>query len=99
MPATITRPALTLDSAQLERLLTSMHEAVNDDAIAATVQHRLRYLQRNGFPNDRAGRGKRATYDLADIVRVLQQAPWTGEFDPLEGFVLHEAASGTAAAA
>jgi len=34
-----------------------------------------------------------------DTVRVLQQAPWTGEFDPLEGFVLHEAASGTAAAA
>jgi len=34
-----------------------------------------------------------------DTVCVLQQAPWTGEFDPLEGFVLHEAASDTAATA
>ncbi len=34
-----------------------------------------------------------------DTVRVLQQAPWTGEFDPLEGFVLHEAASDMAATA
>jgi len=31
-----------------------------------------------------------------DTVHVLQQVPWTGEFDPLEGFVLHEAASDTA---
>ncbi len=28
-------------------------------------------------------------------VRVPEQAPWEGEFDLLEGFVLHEAASGT----
>ena len=34
-----------------------------------------------------------------DTVRVLEQAPWMGEVDPLEGFVLHEAASGTAAVA
>lgn len=33
-----------------------------------------------------------------DTVRVLQQAPWDGEFDRLEGFVLHEAASGVAPA-
>jgi len=32
-----------------------------------------------------------------DTVRVLEQAPWEGEFDPLEGFVLHEAASGAGA--
>ena len=32
-----------------------------------------------------------------DTVRVLGQAPWAGEFDPLEGFVLHEAASDMAA--
>ena len=31
-----------------------------------------------------------------DTVRVLQQAPWTGELDPLEGFFLHEATFGTA---
>jgi NTE family protein len=30
----------------------------------------------------------------ADTMRVLAQAPWTGEFDPLEGFILHEAESG-----
>jgi len=30
----------------------------------------------------------------ADTMRVLQQAPWTHEFDPLEGFILHEAEAG-----
>jgi NTE family protein len=25
---------------------------------------------------------------------VLESAPWRGEFDPLEGFVLHEAMGG-----
>ena len=30
----------------------------------------------------------------ADTQRVLAQAPWTGDFDPLEGFILHEAAGG-----
>lgn len=34
-----------------------------------------------------------------DTVRVLDQAPWEGEFEPLEGFVLHEATSGAAAGA
>ncbi len=26
----------------------------------------------------------------ADTMRVLDQAPWEGEFDPLEGVILHE---------
>ncbi len=30
----------------------------------------------------------------ADTVRVLAQRPWTHEFDPMEGFILHEAAAG-----
>jgi NTE family protein len=30
----------------------------------------------------------------ADTKQVLAQAPWTGEFDPLEGFILHEAEGG-----
>jgi NTE family protein len=34
----------------------------------------------------------RAGYD--QTMRVLQQAPWRGEFDPLEGFILHEADAG-----
>jgi NTE family protein len=34
----------------------------------------------------------RAGYD--QTMRVLQQAPWRGEFDPLEGFILHEAEAG-----
>jgi NTE family protein len=34
----------------------------------------------------------RAGYD--DTRRVLDQAPWDGEFDPIEGFVLHEARPG-----
>jgi len=34
----------------------------------------------------------RAGYE--DTVRVLKRAPWTGEFDPLEGFILHQAEDG-----
>src|SRR6266446_1808892 len=30
----------------------------------------------------------------ADTARVLAQAPWAGKFDPLEGFILHEAEAG-----
>jgi NTE family protein len=29
-----------------------------------------------------------------DTSRVLELAPWTGEFDPMEGFILHEARPG-----
>ena len=32
-----------------------------------------------------------------DTARVLEQEPWAAEFGSLEGFVLHKAASGTAA--
>jgi len=31
----------------------------------------------------------------ADTVRVLEQKPWTHEFDPMEGLILHEAEAGT----
>jgi NTE family protein len=31
----------------------------------------------------------------ADTVRVLAQKPWTHEFDPMEGLILHEAEAGT----
>jgi NTE family protein len=34
----------------------------------------------------------RAGYD--DTMRVLMQAPWAGNFDPLEGFILHQAEDG-----
>lgn len=30
----------------------------------------------------------------AHTIRTLDQAPWRGEFDPLEGFILHEAMGG-----
>jgi NTE family protein len=30
----------------------------------------------------------------ADTSRILAQAPWEGEFDPVEGFILHEASDG-----
>jgi NTE family protein len=29
-----------------------------------------------------------------DTMVTLEQAPWRGEFDPLEGFILHEACGG-----
>ena len=31
---------------------------------------------------------------LADTRRVLAQTPWIGDFDPIEGFILHEASAG-----
>ena len=30
----------------------------------------------------------------ADTARVLAQAPWTHPFDPIEGFILHDASMG-----
>jgi NTE family protein len=40
--------------------------------------------------------GIRSRWDAgyADTNRVLAQAPWTHQFDPVEGFILHEAAAG-----
>jgi NTE family protein len=36
----------------------------------------------------------RRTAGYADTMRTLEAAPWRGEFDPLEGFVLHETIGG-----
>lgn len=46
---------------------------------------------------DFSPKGIKARWDAgyADTVRVLEQAPWDKDFDPLEGFILHEAAAGT----
>ena len=41
-----------------------------------------------------AGIRRRWDTGYADTQRVLAQAPWTADFDPLEGFILHEAAGG-----
>jgi len=41
-----------------------------------------------------AGIRRRWDTGYADTQRVLAQAPWTDDFDPLEGFILHEAAGG-----
>jgi len=42
----------------------------------------------------RTGIKQRWQAGYADTKRVLAQAPWEGEFDPLEGFILHEAEAG-----
>ena len=41
--------------------------------------------------------GIRARWEAgyADTRRLIAMAPWEGEFDPIEGFVLHEAKAGT----
>jgi NTE family protein len=46
---------------------------------------------------DFSGSGIRARWQAgyADTMRVLERAPWLDEVDPLEGFILHEAESGT----
>ena len=41
-----------------------------------------------------SGIRRRWNAGYSDTQRVLAEAPWTGDFDPLEGFVLHEAAGG-----
>jgi NTE family protein len=42
-----------------------------------------------------AGIRQRWQAGYADTLRVLGQQPWTREFDPIEGFILHEAQAGT----
>lgn len=37
---------------------------------------------------------RRCDAGYADTSRVLEAAPWSGEFDPIEGFILHEARPG-----
>jgi NTE family protein len=37
---------------------------------------------------------KRWESGYADTTRVLEMAPWSGTFDPVEGFILHEARPG-----
>jgi NTE family protein len=46
---------------------------------------------------DFSSTGIRARWEAgyADTSRVLDLAPWSGEFDPIEGFILHEARPGT----
>ena len=41
-----------------------------------------------------AGIRQRREAGYADTMRVLDKAPWPGEFDPIEGFILHEARRG-----
>jgi NTE family protein len=45
---------------------------------------------------DFSPRGIRERWEAgyADTSRVLELAPWSGEFDPMEGFILHEARPG-----
>jgi NTE family protein len=45
---------------------------------------------------DFSPRGIRRRWEAgyADTSRVLELAPWSGEFDPVEGFILHEARPG-----
>ena len=42
-----------------------------------------------------AGIKARWAAGYADTNRLLAKAPWEGEFDPIEGFILHEAHAGT----
>ncbi|MBW6398868.1 patatin-like phospholipase family protein [Roseomonas sp. HJA6] len=46
---------------------------------------------------DFSARGIRERWEAgyADTIRVLDQQPWTHQFDPLEGFILHETEAGT----
>ena len=37
----------------------------------------------------------RSAAGYADTSRVITMAPWEGEFDPMEGVILHEARAGT----
>ena len=45
---------------------------------------------------DFSANGIRLRWDAGygDTVKVLAQAPWAGDFDPLEGFILHETEAG-----
>jgi hypothetical protein len=67
MPSPQQRSLMFFDSATVETLMSAMH----DNVAAATIQLRLRYLQRFDFPpGAKAGRGKRAVYGLADLLKI-----------------------------
>lgn len=69
MPAATTRSILQFDNADMERLLAGIHGGAE---AAATVQMRLRYLQRTGYPKGaQAGRGKRVAYEVDNVLRLM----------------------------
>ena len=39
--------------------------------------------------------GARREAGYRDTMRLIDEAPWLGEFDPIEGFILHESRTGT----
>jgi NTE family protein len=41
-----------------------------------------------------AGIRARSAAGYADTSRLITMAPWEGEFDPMEGVILHEARAG-----
>jgi len=45
------------------------------------------------------GIGMRREAGYQDAMRALERAPWQGEFDPIEGIILHEAVPDLPAAA
>ena len=62
--------SLTLDTAQLERVIADMRRP-KDSALREAIRGRLRDLQKRKFPEAaRAGRGKRSLYGLSDILKV-----------------------------
>src|SRR6516225_836828 len=46
-----------------------------------------------------SGIGMRREAGYQDAMRALERAPWQGEFDPIEGIILHEAVPDLSAAA
>jgi NTE family protein len=42
-----------------------------------------------------AGIRARREAGYRDTLRLIEETPWQGEFDPIEGFILHEARAGT----
>lgn len=92
--------------AELTRKLTDEQRAQARDLSAygcVTRMHVVRLLapplagEDHTKDIDFSAEGIKARWDAgyAHTVRVLAQQPWTHEFDPMEGFILHEVEAGT----
>jgi NTE family protein len=92
----------------IQRLSTMLPEEASEDAAelrsygCSTVMHVVRLLapplagEDHSKDIDFSPSGIRARWDAGymDTSRVVADRPWTHQVDPLEGFVLHEAAAG-----
>jgi hypothetical protein len=96
------RPRLTVGAAKVQTGEMHYFDSRDCELTIRHVMHVVRLLapplagedHAKDIDFSRSGIRQRWQAGYADTKHVLAQAPWQGEFDPLEGFILHEARAG-----